>query len=106
MTTTLNIATLLKANSHLSVIMIGGLLRGPDVSMVGEIAEAMLDRLQIPRAFIGAAGITPEEGVMYAQPLEAEIRRKMIERRHSIVLVADHSKFGRSSRISLPAGSV
>ncbi|MCR4425119.1 MAG: DeoR family transcriptional regulator, partial [Firmicutes bacterium] len=100
-TTTFNIATLLKCNSNISVILIGGLLRGPGESMVGELAEAMLDRLHVPKAFIGAAGVTAENGIMYANPLEAQIRRKIVQRSRTVVLVADHSKFGRPALVSV-----
>lgn len=106
-TTALNIATLLKSNPNISVILVGGVLRTPGESLVGELAEAMLDRLHVPRAFIGAAGVTIEDGVMYANPFEAQIRRKIVQRSRTVVLVADHSKFGRPGLVSVcPLSSV
>lgn len=100
-TTTLETATILKSNSRISVVLIGGLLRGSGESMVGELAEAMLDRLHVPIAFVGAAGVTVENGVMYADPLEAQIRRKIVQRSAKVVLVADHSKFGKPALVSV-----
>lgn len=107
-TTAPNIALILKSNPYISVILTGGLLRTPGESLIGELAEATLDRLHISKAFVGAAGIVMENGdtgddmhVMYGNLLEGQVRKKILETIPDVTVLADHTKFGRKALVAV-----
>ena len=54
----------------------------------------------IDTVFIGATGITLENGLTNTTYLEAEMKRIVIRRSRGAVLMADHSKFDSSSIIT------
>jgi DeoR family fructose operon transcriptional repressor len=62
---------------------------------VGPPALWTLERLQIDLLFLGANGIDLTAG--YTTPIlaEVEVNAAMIRKASRVVLVADHSKFGR-----------
>lgn len=103
-TTAPNIALILQSNPYLSVILTGGLLRTPGESLIGELAEATLDRLHITKAFVGAAGIVMENddmNVMYGNLLEGQVRKKILETIPNVIVLADHTKFGRKALVAV-----
>ncbi len=78
-----------------NVILTGGHFRTPADALVGPPALWTLERLQIDILFVGANGIDLKVG--YTTPIlaEAETNAAMIRKATRIVVVADHSKFGR-----------
>lgn len=96
-TNALNIALELSNLSHVRVIMLGGLLRGPALSMVGPHAEQALSGLNADRMFLGVDGIDPEVGLTTPDVLEAELSTLMIHVSREVVAVADSTKFMQRS---------
>jgi DeoR/GlpR family transcriptional regulator of sugar metabolism len=78
-----------------NVILTGGHLRTPADALVGPPALWTLERLQIDVLFLGANGIHPQAG--YTTPVleEADTNAAMIRKATRLVVVADHTKFGR-----------
>jgi DeoR/GlpR family transcriptional regulator of sugar metabolism len=78
-----------------NVILTGGQFRTPADALVGPPALWTLERLQIDILFLGANGIDLKAG--YTTPIlaEAETNAAMIRKASRVVVVADHSKFGR-----------
>jgi DeoR/GlpR family transcriptional regulator of sugar metabolism len=78
-----------------NVILTGGHLRTPADALVGPPALWTLERLQIDVLFLGANGIDLKAG--YTTPIleEVEVNVAMMRKASRVVLVADHSKFGR-----------
>ncbi len=78
-----------------NIILTGGHFRTPADALVGPPALWTLERLQIDILFLGTNGIDLKAG--YTTPIlaEAETNAAMIRKATRIVLVADHSKFGR-----------
>ena len=102
-TTAPNIALILQTNPYISVILTGGLLRTPGESLVGELAEATLNRLHISKALVGAAGIVMENddmNVMYGNLLEDQMRKRIFKNIRNVIVLADHTKFGRQALVS------
>ncbi|MBQ3866533.1 MAG: DeoR/GlpR transcriptional regulator [Clostridia bacterium] len=75
------------------VILTGGKLRAGEYALSGSIAKDVLSRFNIRKAVIGAAGVT-EDGVSDFIPEEADLRRFVIGNADTVILVADHTKFG------------
>jgi len=76
------------------VFLTGGYLYPGSGLLVGPEAVESLRRYRAATAFLSVGGIS-EEGVSNNHHLVVEVERAMISRATRIVLLADHSKFGR-----------
>ena len=92
-TNALNIALELANLRNVQIIMLGGILRGPALSMVGPHAEQALMNLNADRMFLGVDGIDPEVGLTTPDLLEAQLSALMIRVSREVIAVADSSKF-------------
>ena len=75
------------------LIGMGGSLRKLTLSLVGPHAVATIRTHFADKAFISVKGITPEGYLTDPDPLEAEVKRAMIERSEEAVLLVDGRKF-------------
>jgi DeoR/GlpR family transcriptional regulator of sugar metabolism len=98
-TTDLKIAVALADGSPVEVVVVGGRVRPNLFSVVGPSAEDGLDQLHADVAFLGADGISLEAGVTNANLDEAAIKRHMLRSSVRAVLLADHTKFGKTSLV-------
>jgi DeoR family fructose operon transcriptional repressor len=90
-----------------AVYSTGGLLSKTVMAYVGPDAEKQLTNTRPDKCFIGANGITLEDGVTDPLPLEASIKRKMVEVAQEVYLVATPDKFGRvAQHVSFPLEAV
>ena len=96
-TNALNIAVLLAGLPHVTLIMLGGVLRPSSYSLGGPQAEAALQGLHADIFFLGFDALDPEIGVMTTQVLEARLNMGMIDIARTVVAVGDSSKIGRRS---------
>ncbi|WP_296944054.1 DeoR/GlpR family DNA-binding transcription regulator [uncultured Massilia sp.] len=96
-TNALNIAVLLAGAPHVTLVMLGGVLRPSSYSLGGPQAEAALQGLHADILFLGFDGLDPEIGVMTPHLLEARLNARMLEIARSVVAVGDSSKIGRRS---------
>ena len=90
-----------KANSSLNVILLGGLLHPHTEAIVGSMTIKELDGYFAKFSFIGTAGFSMERGITAHMYDESEVPRKMLERSETCVLVADSSKWNKSSLIKM-----
>ncbi len=79
------------------IIFIGGEINLEQKSAGGPLAEMMLSQLRVNKAFISAGGISLNDGITDYELNEANISRKMMERADEAIILADHSKFGRTT---------
>jgi len=82
------------ANSGVTVYSLGGKLRPHELSMSGSITLNALEQFRVQKAFIGAAGVTFEEGISDFNYEETQVRLLAISRAKEAILVVDSSKFG------------
>jgi DeoR family fructose operon transcriptional repressor len=93
----LAVAQALLNTPKVKVTILGGQLRNENASIVGPLAEAMLDRLWFDQLFLGASAIN-EDGAIYSIDLsEATINARMLSRSAQRLVLADHSKFARAA---------
>lgn len=85
------------ANSNVTVYSLGGKIRPHELSMSGSIAINALEQFCVEKAFIGAAGVTFNEGISDFNYEEAQVRLMAIKRAKQSILVADSSKFGNDA---------
>jgi DeoR family transcriptional regulator, aga operon transcriptional repressor len=95
-TNAVNIAAEL-ASSNFEVILIGGSLRKNSFSLVGPLAEDVLQEMHADILFLGVDGFDPEVGLTTPNFLESRVNRAMVKASRRIVAVCDSTKFGRRS---------
>jgi DeoR/GlpR family transcriptional regulator of sugar metabolism len=95
LTNGIRIAAELAGIPGITVLMPGGMLRWEAFSLVGEWGDAILRRVHIDTAFVGAIGLTPEHGLTDVDAGEAEFKRLLVEAARRVVAVIDHSKWDR-----------
>ncbi|SHF55057.1 transcriptional regulator, DeoR family [Jatrophihabitans endophyticus] len=95
LTNGLNIAYQLARYPEISVVVLGGVLRHDEMSLLGPIAEHVLAEFHVDLAFSSAFGVDPEHGISGANVTEAGTDRRMLQSADKLVVLADSSKFGR-----------
>ncbi len=93
-TNAINIAREL-ASADVEVILTGGSLRGKTLSLVGPIAGATLEVLHVDKLFLATNGVDVKKGLTTPNLAEAQAKKAMVDSAREVILVADHSKFGR-----------
>jgi DeoR family transcriptional regulator of aga operon len=103
-TNAVNIAAEL-AGTNFEVILTGGTLRKNSFSLVGPLAEDVLEEMHADILFLGVDGFDVEQGVTTPNVLESRVNRAMVKAARRVVAVCDSTKFGRRSlsRIVSPA---
>jgi DeoR family transcriptional regulator, aga operon transcriptional repressor len=94
-TNALNIASELAVRVNLKIVVPGGVARPESYELVGPIAEAGLEDLNLDLAFVGVDGISATAGCTTHHEVEAYTNRALISRARRVVVVADSSKLGR-----------
>lgn len=90
-----NIAVQLGAYADFEIFLIGGKLRRKSFAMVGPLAEQMLSGVRVDKLFLGVDGFDLAEGLTTPNLAEANMDRSMIAIAKEVIVVADHSKFGK-----------
>ena len=80
-----------------TVLLLGGRMRGRTLATVDHWAMRMLDDLVIDLAFLGANGISREHGLTTPDPAVAAVKGAVVQRSRRRVFVGLHTKFGASS---------
>ncbi|HPZ15126.1 MAG TPA: DeoR/GlpR family DNA-binding transcription regulator [Sphaerochaeta sp.] len=91
------IAEILLDNDTNRVIQIGGELVRDTHQVAGPDAEAHIRRYNVDKCIISVTGADPEAGLSAAIPIEASIKRTMIEQARQSILLIDSSKFERKA---------
>lgn len=94
-TNALTVATELAAAPGITVVVIGGMMRASELSLIGHIAEQALREVRVDKVIIGIHAISLEAGLTNDYLPEVVTDRKIIEMSPHLIVVADHTKFGR-----------
>ena len=106
-TTAVTNAVELVGNPRTTVIMTGGVIRPTTFGASGELAAATLRELHVDQTFLAIHSVSAGGGLTYPLLDEVEAKRAMIEAASEVILLADHSKFGRQALIRVaPLGVV
>lgn len=92
LTNSLPIVTRLSQYPDVAVVVLGGLLRRQEMSLLGHLTIAGLDEFGIDQVFTGAFGIDPEIGLTGTNLGETQTDRSLIGSARELILLADHSK--------------
>jgi DeoR/GlpR family transcriptional regulator of sugar metabolism len=78
------------------VHVLGGLLRAPELSVVGPNPIRQIMQFYVDKLFLGVSGVT-EAGFFDYSPEDTEIKRAFIEQAERVVVLCDSSKFDHRS---------
>jgi DeoR/GlpR family transcriptional regulator of sugar metabolism len=93
-TNSLPIANRLADRLQVELIVIGGMFRPSELSMIGHIAEQAIHELRADRAFLGMRGIDAAAGFTHEYLPEIMTDRAILGMAPQVVIVADHTKLG------------
>lgn len=102
-TNSLSIGLALAMRPRITVLNVGGRVRGRTFAAVDSWALRALDELYVDVAFLGTNGLSVERGLTTPDPAEAEVKRRMIERSRRAIVLADHTKWGSDNLIRFGA---
>ncbi|HEY44683.1 MAG TPA: DeoR/GlpR transcriptional regulator [Anaerolineae bacterium] len=98
-TNSLPIINELADRDKVELIVIGGMLRQSELSMVGHIAEQAVREFRADRVFMGMRAIDASHGFTNDFLPETMTDRAILNIAPQIIIVADHTKFGRLSSV-------
>ena len=93
-TNSLPIAQLLSSNKSVDLILIGGYVYPRTGVALGPLAIESMQAIRVRKSVLGAGGVVAD-GIYNANMLLVETERQMMSCGQEVVIVADHSKFGR-----------
>ncbi|MFE9203590.1 MULTISPECIES: DeoR/GlpR family DNA-binding transcription regulator [unclassified Micromonospora] len=96
-TASLHTAAALAHSPTLTVLLLGGRVRGRTLATVDHWATAMLAGFVIDLAFVGANGISREHGLTTPDPAVAAVKAQAIGVARRVVFAGVHTKFGGHS---------
>ncbi len=95
-TNSLPVANLFAADPNSDLVMIGGNVCPRTGVVQGPLADTMIAALRVRKTILSVAGIN-EEGFFNNNLLLANTERAMMKAADTVIVVADHSKFGHQS---------
>jgi len=96
-TNSILVTSVLHTVPSMHLLVTGGEHREGVASLVGDWLEYALSTIRVGTVFLGANAVDAEAGITTPNLLEAEAKRAMIRAASRVVLVADHTKLGRTS---------
>src|SRR5207248_8791890 len=90
----LPIAQLLSASRSVELVLIGGYVYPLTGVALGPLAIETMRKIRVRKAVLGAGGVVAD-GIYNSNLLLVETERQMMSCGQEVVIVADHSKFGR-----------
>lgn len=94
-TNALSVVNELAPYDNANVIVLGGMLRSSELSMIGHLTQQSLREVRVDKVIIGIRGIDAEAGLTNDYMPEIMTDRTILNMGSRVILVADHTKFGR-----------
>ncbi|MCS7011044.1 MAG: DeoR/GlpR transcriptional regulator, partial [Anaerolineales bacterium] len=95
LTASLPIANLLSNTSGIRLIVVGGILRPGELSLIGHLAERAFREFFVDKLFLGVGGISLEAGLTEYNLEDALVKQAMLKTAKERYVVADSSKCGQ-----------
>jgi DeoR/GlpR family transcriptional regulator of sugar metabolism len=93
-TNALNVSTDLATAANITVVVLGGMMRHGELSLIGHIAEQSLREVTLDKVIIGIPAIDLKAGLTNDYLPEVVTDRTILSRGREVILVADHTKCG------------
>lgn len=96
-TNDLGIASYINRHIDADLLVVGGFLRKHYNCFCGPLTISALDGLSVDKVFLSADGVSIEKGISTPNVDISMVRRAFIECADEKILLADHSKFGKTT---------
>jgi DeoR/GlpR family transcriptional regulator of sugar metabolism len=96
-TASLSTAAALAVTNSVTVLLLGGRVRGRTLATVDHWATGMLAGFVIDLAYVGANGISREHGLTTPDPAVADVKAQVVRVSRRRIFSGVHTKFGASS---------
>jgi len=94
-TNALTVAMELATAEQITVVVTGGVMRASELSLIGHITNQALREVRANKIIIGIPAICLEDGLTNDYLPEVLTDRTIIEMATELILVVDHTKFGK-----------
>jgi DeoR/GlpR family transcriptional regulator of sugar metabolism len=84
----------------ITVLVTGGILRMPAMSLVGDLGADVFRTTRIDKGFLGARGLSLQRGLMDLNPEEVRIKQEMADACERVIAIADSTKWDRSALLT------
>lgn len=101
LTNSLKVINLLSDCPNIRLISIGGLFNENNMSFIGRSALQSLDSYFVDKTFMSCRSLSMAHGISDSNESMSEIRQKLLSRSNYIYVVADYSKFDKTSFINI-----
>ena len=98
-TNALNIVLALAPYPWITVIVLGGVLRHSELTILGSLGEDAMENLRGDKLFMGTSAIHAEYGLSAENFAEARSDQTLMNAAREVIVLADHSKFGRVATV-------
>ena len=92
---------LLSDNPSFEVIVAGGVVRRRDRGVIGEATIDFIKQFKVDFGIIGISGIDLDGTLLDFDYREVRVSQAIIANSRQVMLVTDHSKFGRNAMVRL-----
>jgi DeoR/GlpR family transcriptional regulator of sugar metabolism len=96
-TNSLPVINTLAGLENIALIALGGMLRDTELSFIGHLTEQALAEVRADKVILGAFAISPEHGLTHDYLPETMTDRAILKAGRTVIVVADHTKFGRQA---------
>ena len=93
----LRLASELAGHPGITILMLGGRVRWEALSVVGQLGDGLFSRINVQKAFLGAAGFTLESGLSDTTDEEVQMKRSMVAAAREVIAIVDHTKWERTA---------
>ena len=100
-TTSLMVALQFSNSKSVQVMMPGGSIRKPSLSIVGPLMENMLDEVVIDKCFLSSHAISFENGLTDLTVEESDSKKKLLKRSKKVYVLVDNTKVGHDASFSV-----
>ncbi len=100
-TNNLNVAVILSQNPDIEIYMAGGVVRHRDRGITGHATLEFIRQFRSDFCIIGISGIASNGDLLDFDYQEVQVAKAIIHNSSKVILVADHTKFGRDAMVRL-----
>jgi DeoR family transcriptional regulator of aga operon len=100
-TNSLPVINALAGQEGISLVCLGGMLRECELSFIGHITEQSLAEVRADKVIMGTRAISLEHGLTHEYLPETLTDRAILRSGREVVIVTDHTKFGREATVLL-----
>ncbi|MCP4118298.1 MAG: DeoR family transcriptional regulator [Desulfobacteraceae bacterium] len=100
-TNNLNVAVTLSGNSDFEIYVAGGMVRQRDRGITGHATLEFIRQFRTDFCIIGISGIGANGDLLDFDYREVQVTKAIIQNSARVLLVADHTKFGREAMVRM-----